>query len=388
MNMQQMHHFISNSPWNAGAVMKKIASDTSELFTPAGGRVGFTIDESGWKKQGENSVGVSRQYLGSIGKVDNGQVGIFASLVQGNYASVVDARLYLPGKWTSDRERCLKAGIPEDRIIFRTKPESALEMVRSAGKNGVDFEWVGGDGFYGHDSCLRYGLDDDGEFYLLDIHNDDRVYHDDPSPYVPAKRSGRGRCPSRYRTDSSPMEVKSLICEICESEWKEYCFREGSKGGKRRRIAVREIWTWNGEDEKGRQEILIVSRSPDGSNIKYSLCNDREGRYSDFDLLYMQMQRYWTERSIQDAKSELGMAEYQVRTWTAWHHHMALTMLSLLFMLSLKIEKKTDIPLLSCSDIRFILTNILPRRVKTKQDIADLILERHGRRKRDMERFR
>ena len=101
----------------------------------------------------------------------------------------------------------------------------------------------------------------------------------------------------------------------------------------------------------------------------------------------MQMQRYRTERSIQNAKSELGMAEYQVRTWTAWHHHMALTMLALLFMLSLIIEERDDIPLLSCSDIRFILANTLPRKIKTKQDIADLILERHGRRKHDMERF-
>ncbi len=84
---------------------------------------------------------------------------------------------------------------------------------------------------------------------------------------------------------------------------------------------------------KARKEKLIVSKNPDGTEVKYPLCNDRQKRYTDSELLYMQMQRYWTERSLQDAKSELGMAEYQVRTWTAWHHHISLTMPALLFMI-------------------------------------------------------
>ena len=86
------------------------------------------------------------------------------------------------------------------------------------------------------------------------------------------------------------------------------------------------------------------SKNPDGSDVKYSLCNDRDDKYSDYRLLYTQMQRYRTERSFQDAKSEPGMAEYQVRTWMAWHHHMALTMPALLFMLTMKIENEDDIP--------------------------------------------
>ena len=121
--------------------------------------------------------------------------------------------------------------------------------------------------------------------------------------------------------------------------------------------------------------------------MKYSLCNDRDDKYSDYRLLYMQMQRYRTERSFQDAKSEPGMAEYQVRTWMAWHHHMALTMPALLFMLTMKIENEDDIPLLSCSDIKFILMNTLPQKVKTKQDIASVVIDRHKRRKRDIDRF-
>ena len=111
---------------------------------------------------------------------------------------------------------------------------------------------------------------------------------------------------------------------------------------------VREVQTWNGKDSQARKEKLIVSKNLDGTEIKYSLCNDNQSRYSDCELLYLQMQRYWIERSLQDAKSELGMAEYQVRTWSGWHHHIALTMLGLLLMTEQKIRNREIVPLLSC----------------------------------------
>jgi len=154
-NMQNLHHFISNSPWDAGAVMKRVASDTDRLFKENKEKTGLLTDESGWRKQGKKSVGVARQYSGNSGKVDNGQVGVFASLVQGDKVGIIDARLYLPEEWTDDRERCRKAGIPEDKMFFRTESGLGLEMILHAGRHGIGFGWVGGDGFYGHDPKLR-----------------------------------------------------------------------------------------------------------------------------------------------------------------------------------------------------------------------------------------
>jgi SRSO17 transposase len=368
--------------------MRKIASDISLLFIKENnGKTGLLIDESGWRKQGKKSVGVSRQYLGSIGKADNGQVGVFLSLVQADKVGIIDARLYLPCERTDDIKRCAEAGIPEEKIVFKTKGQLASEMISGAGKRGIRYDWVGGDGFYGHDSKLRYGLYDEGQFYVPDIHGDERVRAESPVLCVPDRTGCRGRKPTRHRCDKEGIRADLSVRDVCESEWKEYCFRNGTKGEKRRKVLIKEVWTWNGEDSYAGKEKLIVSKNSDGSDVKYSLCNDHENTYSESELLYMQMQRYWIERSFQDAKSELGMAEYQVRTWTAWHHHIALTMPALLFMIGQKIGNRKGLPLLSCSDIKLILANTLPKKMNTKQDILKIIDERHKRRKYDIDRF-
>jgi SRSO17 transposase len=105
------------------------------------------------------------------------------------------------------------------------------------------------------------------------------------------------------------------------------------------------------------------------------------------ELVYQQMPRYWGEQRLKDAKSEVGMAEYQVRTWRAWHHHLTLTMLALLFMLQQKLDHQEKTPLLSCRDIRCILAHTLPQKVISKDDIIEVIKQRHSRRKYDLERY-
>lgn len=227
-NMQNLQHFISNSPWDAGAVMRRVASDTDKLFRENEEKTGLLIDESGMKKQGKKSVGVARQYLGSSGKVGNGQAGVFASPVQGDKVVIIGTRLYLPDERTDDRKRCREAGIPEDKTVFRTECELASDMVLCAGRQGTGFGWVGGDGLYGHDSELRYGPDDAGEFCLPDIHCDQNVYLRDPDPYIPEKKPGKGRPPCRYQSDFEGITAESLIRGLSGSEWEEYCFRTGT----------------------------------------------------------------------------------------------------------------------------------------------------------------
>ena len=260
-------------------------------------------------------------------------------------------------------------------------------MVRAANKNGIRYDWIGGDGLYGHDSKFRYALDDDGECYVLDVHEDETVYREAPCPYIPKKKPGRGRTPTRYQVDVEGITLKEFVRTLDESCFKECCFRDGSKGGKRRKVCVHEVYTWNGEEATPRKERVIVSKNLDGTEVKYSLCNEQAGHLSWCDLLYMQMQRFWVEQSFKDAKSELGMSEYQVRTWRAWHHHITLTMLALLFMLQQKRSHQTDSPLLSCSDIRFILAHTLPQKVVSKDDVLDMIGQRHHRRQYDLDRY-
>jgi SRSO17 transposase len=385
--MQNLHHFVSVAPWEWEPIIERIGSDLDRLFRQSPERTGLLIDESGWKKAGKRSVGVARQYLGSLGKVDNGQVAVFASLVQGDKVGLINTRLYLPESWTSDRKRCKQAGIPQDKMAFWTKPELALEIVRAVRKQGLQYQWVGGDGLYGHDSKFRYALDDDGEHYILDVHEDETVYLEEPHPYIPKKTAPRGRTPTRYRVDRPGTTVKAVAQTLTDDDFKAFCFRQGTKGGKWRKVAVIDVYTWNGEEATPRQERLIVSTNRDGTDVKYSLTNDREHRYSWEELLYQQMQRYWVEQSLKDAKSEVGMAEYQVRTWRAWHHHITLTMLALLFMLQQKRDHQEEIPLLSCADIRFILAHTLPQKVVSKEDILNVINQRHQRRQYDLDRY-
>lgn len=394
-NHQNLNHFISQSPWEADALMTRVGHDVEQELQTVAQRTGqplcYIVDESGWRKQGLESVGVARQYLGSLGKVDNGQVAVFGSLVCDTERSLINTRLFLPECWTTDAARCDKAGIPPEARSFKTKPMLALEMIREDRQRGRQFEWVGGDGLYGHDSKFRYGLADDGERYLVDIHADDSVYLSPPHPVIPKRQGNRGRHPTRYQVDEKEepsVEVRHIVEESQASEWKQFIYRVGTKGAYRRQVLVKTVWTWNGEEATPRQELLLISRAVDGSDLKYSLSNfTLDGQpLSWCELLRRQMQRYWVERSLEDAKSEVGMDEYQVRIWRAWHHHIALTILALLFLLQQRVRHQKEIPLLSCSDVRWILTHTLPKKATTVHDILELIKERHRQRQYDIDR--
>jgi SRSO17 transposase len=146
-----------------------------------GSPTGFIIDESAHLKKGECSVGVGRQYAGIIGKVDNCQVGVYASLVNDTMATLVDERLFLPESWTKDTNRCKKAAIPKACSIYKTKPQLAVELIDNAIEKGVQFDWVGGDGLYGHSYELGKGLDERKRFFVLDVHKDELVYLQKPN---------------------------------------------------------------------------------------------------------------------------------------------------------------------------------------------------------------
>ncbi len=126
-NYQQLQHFISDSEWDAKAVMKDVAENTNHSLESLTGQRGLILDESGNQKAGKNSVAVARQYIGNVGKVCNAQVGVYAGLSRGNKIGLVGAKLYLPHEWTTDQKRCEKAGIPKEERKYRTKPELGLE---------------------------------------------------------------------------------------------------------------------------------------------------------------------------------------------------------------------------------------------------------------------
>ncbi len=291
-----------------------------------------------------------------------------AVLSRGSHSSLIDTRLYLPREWTEDPARCREAKVPEKEIVDRTKPELALEMIRHARAQGLGFHWVGADGLYGQDGWFLRALDDREESFVVDVHKDQRVYLEDPAPFIRLRRSARGRRPHRRVTATKNLRVDEWARRQPRSSWKRMRVRESTKGTLRLEVLHRRVWLWDGKEERPRLWHLIVSREIGSrEKTKYGLSNlpaDTPIRQ----IARMQRQRYWIERSFQDSKSESGLGDYQARGWVAWHHHMALVMMAMQFMLEERLRQKEEHPLLSCANIEVLLAHFLPRRDVTEEE--------------------
>ena len=380
-NLQQ---FLTHSKWDYRDVIDHVARDVDELLGDERNAC-FLIDESGFAKQGKMSVGVSRQWLGRLGKVDNGQVAVFGALANGQYVAPVDVRLYLPEKWVNDLKRCERACVPESERKLQTKIELALEMVWHARETGLRYGWVGADAGYGKGPGFCFALEEIGETFVVDVHSDFHVYLKDPKPYLPEKADHRSRPFTKYQSEQKSIEAQDLVNSIPERSWKTMTLRKTTRGVLRVRICRIKVYVWDGESQGVHCWDLIVTKSL-GSNpdTKISLTNASESTPLKR-LGWMQRQRYWVERVFEDAKSECGMADYQVRKWTAWHHHMALVMMAMLFMLSERIHHKDKYPLLSCADIEELLARFLPRRDVSEEEVIAQLEHRHRQRQMAIE---
>ena len=147
------------------------------------------LDESGFTKKGKKSAGVARQYNGRLGKVDNCQVGVFASLCNGEDRSgIIDYRLFLPDEWIGDPQRCRQAGIPDEHIVKKTKIDHAYEMIVTAITRGIIFDWIAADAFYGRDLSLLNKIDDKEKIFIVDVPENFFVYLKDPKPFLPRRK--------------------------------------------------------------------------------------------------------------------------------------------------------------------------------------------------------
>lgn len=383
-NYQQSQHFLTYSPWPHLHVMDKVAKEADMLL---GGHddTCLLLDDTGHVKKGLASVGVARQWCGRLGKVDNCQVAVCAVLCRQTRHTLIDTRLYLPKAWVDDPARCRKAGVPDADIVMRSKAEHALDMVHHARALGVRFQWVGMDAGYGKEPWLLRALDAAGETFVADVHKHQRIYLADPKPHLLPRTSKRGRAPTRLRAETEAIRVDQWVKQQPEQAWKTLTLRDSTRGKLRVESLHQRVWLWDGAEPSPHCWHLIVRRevgSP--KTIKYSLSNAPEDT-SHQRLVVMQGARFWVERSFQDAKSECGMADYQVRRWSAWHHHMAMVMIAMLFLLKERIRQKDTSPLLSCGDIVDLLKAFLPRRTANEDDLLELIRQRHRRRQAAIE---
>ena len=325
-------------------------------------------------KKGKKSVGVARQWCGRLGKVDNCQTGVYASLVHSTSATIIDCRLYLPKEWTGDRHRCKAAGVPKD-VTFKTKSQLALDIVHHARSNGLRYAWVGVDGGYGKEPLLLKAFYDEGEQFVADVHKYQSFYLEDPCPYNPDRHSAKGRTPSRYKTESTRMVVEQWAASQPEGAWQRISPATPPKDG----------WRWiSSPSESG---FGLTKNSPSASGIlwsgerlmpkklKDSLSNAPAETITER-LASMQGQRYFVE-----LKQQPGWIITRFEAGVPGTHHMAMVMMSMLFLLKTRREQDETHPLLSCPGIVGLLAYFFPRRDITPEEVLRQMEVRHRQRK-------
>ncbi|MDP3440546.1 MAG: IS701 family transposase [Azonexus sp.] len=375
---QRLHHMLSESNWSRAEVRQQLIVDANAHF---GHGAALVFDESAFAKKGDKSVGVARQWNGRLGKTDNSQVGVFAALVRDCACALVDGELFVPEHWFDDQERSQKAGIPETlALAFRTKGEIALALLLRLRREGLRYSHVVFDAGYGHLPWLLNDLDDEGETFLAEIHADQRIYMENPQPAIPERTSPRGKAPQTLCAQTEAQTVTDWARAQPDRAWRRLSVRPGEKGEVIAEYLTRRVHVWDGKATTARCWHLLVRREVGGRKLKCCFANAKP-QASLRRLASMQADRHFVERAFEDAKSTCGMADYQARGWQAWHHHMALVMIALMFLAKERlVHREITASMLSCHDLIDILRHKLPSKVRTDDDMAAMIEERHRRR--------
>jgi SRSO17 transposase len=326
-----LQRFLSEAAWSADRVIGYIQGDVAPLLEEPDAV--FVVDETGFAKQGMKSVGVARQYSGTLGKVGNCQIGVFLGYASSRGHALVDARLYLPEEWTDDPDRCRAAGVP-DEVGFATKPAQALAMVRQARSAGhLQARWVTGDEVYGGNPGFRDALHDDGVWYLLEVPSTTGVCPVTGAAPTAPLVAGRWR----QRDDlGRPTTIGDLAAARPADHWQTLTIGVGAQGPRVYQFAQQRVREFRA-GVLGHELTAVFRRNPDGTELKLYLTNAPPG--VPLLLLGQVASRRWTiETGFEQTKGEVGLDEYEVRSWRGWHHHVALALLAGLFLLQLKQE--------------------------------------------------
>ncbi len=327
-----MQRFITDSPWDAQAVQRQVqATAAEELFRAAGasplGVVGV-IDESSFEKNGTHSVGVKRQYCGHLGKTDNCQVGVFLVGTVPAGEALLDHQLYLPKEWIKDRQRRKKSRVPR-QVQFQTKPQIAAELIRRTVANGhVRFDWIVADDHYGENGGFLDALESAQQRYMVETPITTTFWMVDPTTQVP-EDCGRGR-PRTQPSRDQVCSARDIIAAQPADAWQPVKLREGAKGPLVFEYARLRVWAVR-HRRPGPAVWLVLQRSVDDAHeVKVWVSNADEQTSLEL-LAQAGATRFRVELFFEEAKGELGMAHYEARAWTSWHHHMALVAMAHLF---------------------------------------------------------
>ncbi|HEY6408720.1 MAG TPA: IS701 family transposase [Ktedonobacteraceae bacterium] len=313
-----MQYLLDRAAWDAEQLRDVVREYVRDLFGEAPGM--FVIDETGFLKKGKKSVGVQRQYSGTAGRVENCQNGVFLIYTTQTGHTLIDRELYLPKSWTTAPERCREADVPED-VRFATKPVLAARMLWRALDSGMKASWVLGDSVYGSHRPLRKGLQERLQAYALAV-----------------------TCKEKVEVAGTHQRVDQVARTLAPSDWQRLSAGDGSKGPRLFEWAQVQI---AGAEKPGWDHWLIVRRSlqqgEKPAEVSYFLV------FAPSDTTLSQIaiaigSRWTVEQCFEEAKGEVGLDEYEVRSFHGWYRHITLSMLAHAFLTVLRAQSQADMP--------------------------------------------
>ena len=368
---QVMQEFIGTAPWDYRPLIEVLVPQVACQLGQSDGIIAF--DPSSFPKRGMHSVGVKRQWCGHRGKVDNCQVGVFMGYVSDQDHALLDFRLYLPQEWARDEPRRQECHIPPE-VRYQTRQEQCLDMLDVWGKQ-VPHGWVTGDDEFGRHTWFRQELRERGERYVLGVPCNTTMRDLEA---LPPAYQGRGRRPK------APWQsVTAWRKSLDPTAWRRLIVRDGEKGPVAIEVVKRRVQTRIERKRTGPEEWLVVTRRPltDERTLEPRASRDateQDARYryhyyltptdgcgvvfkkpSLGELARVIKAGACIEASFKRGKGEVGMDEYQVRTWHGWHHHMALSLLAVWFLIGETHRGQQLTPALTLPQVRYGLSLLL-----------------------------
>ncbi len=296
--------FLSRAQWDADAVRDDLQAYVVEHLGDADAVL--VLDETGFLKKGAKSAGVQRQYSGTAGRIENSQVGVFLGYAGQHGHALLDRALYLPKEWAEDADRRREARVPDD-VVFTTKPKLGLAMLEQARAAGVPFSWVTGDSVYGADHTIHRWAEQHGRGYVLAVTSGQRL----------------GMRP-----------VTTWIKGLPRRAWERLSAGDGAKGP---RFYDWACMPYNGA-APGFQCALLVRRSvAKPTELTFYLTHAPAGTTL-AELVRVAGMRWHIESLFEQAKGEVGLGHYEVRSWVGWHRHVTLAMLALAYLAAVRRE--------------------------------------------------
>jgi SRSO17 transposase len=314
-----MQYLLDRAVWDAEQLRDVVREYVRETLGDANGML--VIDETGFLKKGTKSVGVQRQYSGTAGRIENCQIGVFLTYTTQAGHTLLDRELYLPKSWTTDPERCREADVPTE-VRFATKPELAARMLWRTLEAGVQARWVLGDSVYGSHRPLRAGLEARWQAYALAV-----------------------ACKEKVEVQGKRERVDQLARDLATTDWQRLSVGDGSKGP---RLFD---WAWveiAGAEKTGWKSWLVVRRSlasgTKPAEVAYFLVFAPSSTTL-AEIVNAIGSRWTVEQCFEEAKGEVGLDEYEVRSFHGWDRHITLSMLAHAFLTVLRARSQVELPL-------------------------------------------